>query len=300
MKVEKSRPVIHHKMETKAVHEKALFKSPMGISRTALEKNILEFEQLAQMMLCRMDVMLMSISGISNEKDPTKRLEVCKIDLNLFMSKIIIYCNLYFHILQILKSEISILAPDAAALISKGDGLVMTIHITDPTRAEKIKNEHQDKLRSKWHQVMAEIETRRKQAQKAEEVLRQYNIIITEFEDWFRDVPLKLEQANNYEGQLESFTEEFDAKQEQIHKLNELAVELKKLNVGYSESVRYNINSNWQKISSQFKRFSGSKDKDKHVTDKKVELVCYSIDIYCIKLIIIKNILNLLKNGIYS
>ncbi|XP_018376985.1 PREDICTED: dystrophin, isoforms A/C/F/G/H-like isoform X2 [Trachymyrmex cornetzi] len=247
MKVERSRPIMQHKMETKAVHEKALFKNPMGISRTTLEKNILEFEQLAQMMLCRMDVMLMSISGISNEKDPTKRLEI-------------------------LKSEISTLAPDAAALISKGDGLVMTVHMNDPARAEKIKHEHQDKLRSKWHQVMAEIETRRKQAQKAEEVLRQYNNIITEFEEWFRDVPLKLEQANNYEGQLESFTEEFDTKQIQIHKLNELAVELKKLNVGYSESVRYNINSNWQKVSSQFKRFSGSKDKDKHVTEKKVEL----------------------------
>ncbi|XP_018303902.1 dystrophin isoform X8 [Mycetomoellerius zeteki] len=247
MKVERSRPIMQHKMETKAIHEKALFKNPMGISRTTLEKTILEFEQLAQMMLCRMDVMLMSISGISNEKDPTKRLEI-------------------------LKSEISTLAPDAAALISKGDGLVMTIHMNDPARAEKIKHEHQDKLRSKWHQVMAEIETRRKQAQKAEEVLRQYNNIITEFEEWFRDVPLKLEQANNYEGQLESFTEEFDTKQVQIHKLNELAVELKKLNVGYSESVRYNINRNWQKVSSQFKRFSGSKDKDKHVTEKKVEL----------------------------
>ncbi|XP_011268951.1 dystrophin isoform X8 [Camponotus floridanus] len=246
IKLEKSRPLMH-KMETKTFNEKALFKGSISTSRTTLEKNILEFEQLAQMMLCRMDVMLMSISGISNEKDPTKRLEI-------------------------LKSEISTLAPDAAALISKGDDLVMTIHMTDPGRAEKIKNEHQDKLRSKWHQVMAEIKTRRKQAQKAEETLRQYNNIITELEDWFRDVPLKLEQANNYEGQLETFTEEFDAKQIQIHKLNELAVELKKLNVNYSESVRYNINSNWQKVSSQFKRFSGSKDKDKQVIDKKVEL----------------------------
>lgn len=68
---------MQHRTEAKAFSEKALFKSPTGISRTALEKNILEFEQLAQMMLCRMDVMLMSISGISNEKDPTKRLEVC-------------------------------------------------------------------------------------------------------------------------------------------------------------------------------------------------------------------------------
>lgn len=146
--------------------------------------------------------------------------------------------------------------------------------MSDPVRAEKIKNEHQDKLRSKWHQVMSEIETRRTQAQRGEEILRQYNNIVAEFEDWFRDVPLKLEQVNNYEGQLESFTIEFDAKQEQIKKLNDIAVELKRLNIGYSETLRYSINNRWQEVSSQFKRFSGSKDKDKHVTDKKVEMVC--------------------------
>nr|XP_034172622.1 dystrophin, isoforms A/C/F/G/H isoform X7 [Osmia lignaria] len=242
-----------HKADAKVSGDKRVFKASTNLSRTGLEKSILEFEQAAQLMLHRMDVMLMSISSISNEKDPTKRLEV-------------------------LKGEVSTLAPDAAALISKGDGLVMTVHTSDPIRAEKIKNEHQDKLRSKWHQVMSEIETRRIQAQRAEEMLRQYNNIIAEFEDWFRDVPLKLEQVNNYEGQLESFTEEFDAKQEQIHKLNDLAVELKRLNVGYSETVRYSINSRWQEVSSQFKRFSGSKDKDKHVTDKKVEVDVGGVD----------------------
>ncbi|XP_029040793.2 dystrophin, isoforms A/C/F/G/H isoform X6 [Osmia bicornis bicornis] len=248
-----SQELQQHKADAKVSGDKRVFKASTNLSRTGLEKSILEFEQAAQLMLHRMDVMLMSISSISNEKDPTKRLEV-------------------------LKGEVSTLAPDAAALISKGDGLVMTVHTSDPIRAEKIKNEHQDKLRSKWHQVMSEIETRRIQAQRAEEMLRQYNNIIAEFEDWFRDVPLKLEQVNNYEGQLESFTEEFDAKQEQIHKLNDLAVELKRLNVGYSETVRYSINSRWQEVSSQFKRFSGSKDKDKHVTDKKVEVDVGGVD----------------------
>ncbi|XP_031832552.2 dystrophin, isoforms A/C/F/G/H isoform X9 [Nomia melanderi] len=240
------------KTETKVSGVKNIYKR--CLSRTGLEKCILEFEQAAQKMLHRMDVMFMSISGIINEKDPTKRLEV-------------------------LEGEVSTLAPDAAALISKGDGLVMTVHTSDPVRAEKIKNEHQDKLRSKWHQVMSEIETRRIQAQRGEEMLRQYNNIIADFEDWFRDVPLKLEQVNNYEGQLESFTAEFDTKQEQIHKLNDLAVELKRLNVGYSETIRYSINSRWQEVSSQFKRYSGSKDKDKHVTDKKVEVDVGRIDL---------------------
>ncbi|XP_076668299.1 dystrophin, isoforms A/C/F/G/H isoform X6 [Andrena cerasifolii] len=254
IQAEKLSQELQHKADVKVSGEKRVFKASMGLSRTGLEKSILEFEQSAQLMLHRMDVMLMSISGITNEKDPTKRLEV-------------------------LKGEVSTLAPDAAALISKGDGLVMTVHTSDPLRAEKIKNEHQDKLRSKWHQVMSEIETRRIQAQRGEEALRQYNSIIAEFEDWFRDVPLKLEQVNNYEGQLESFTAEFDTKQEQIHKLNDLVIELKRLNVGYSETVRYSINSRWQEVSSQFKRYSGSKDKDKHVTDKKVEVDVGGVDL---------------------
>ena len=51
--------------------------SSMGSSsRTGFERNIIEFEQAAQLMLRRMDVMLMTIGGVSNEKDPSKRLEV--------------------------------------------------------------------------------------------------------------------------------------------------------------------------------------------------------------------------------
>ncbi|XP_046827212.1 dystrophin, isoforms A/C/F/G/H-like isoform X8 [Vespa crabro] len=248
IKLENSQHVLQQKTEQqRAYGEKRSYSNFSNSSRANLEKRILEFERSAQLMLNRMDVILMTITSISNEKDPTKRLET-------------------------LKGEISMLAPDAAALISKGDGLIMTVHTLDPVRAEKINNELQDKLRSKWHQVMTETESRRNQAQRAEEILRQYNRILVEFEEWFRDVPQKLEEANNYEGQLESFTVEFDAKQELIHKFNELSVELKRFNVAFSESTRYNINSKWQEISSQFKRYSGSKDKDKHVTDKKMEL----------------------------
>lgn len=151
----------------------------------------------------------------------------------------------------------------------------MTVHSSDPSRADKIKCEHQDKLRGKWHQVMQECETKRAQALKAEDALRLYNQLINELEDWFRTAHQKLEQANNYEGQLEAFTIEFDARQEQIKRLTQCEQELKKLNVSHNENAFYSINSRWQEISSQFKRFSGSKDKDKQHSDKKVELVCY-------------------------
>ncbi|XP_063994816.1 dystrophin, isoforms A/C/F/G/H-like isoform X9 [Diachasmimorpha longicaudata] len=236
---------ISQKPDPKSLVDGRDARSP-NLSKIGLERDIIEFEQLAQLMSRRIDVMLMTIGAVSNEKDPTKRLEV-------------------------LKNEVSGLAPDAASLISRGDGLVMTVHMLDPTRAEKIKNEHQDKLRSKWHQVMTEVDSRRVQAQKAEQLLKQYNKLIVDFEKWFREVPAKLEQANNYERQLESFTEEFDVKQEEIEKLNNLCNELKKLNVGYPEAIRYSINTRWHEISSQFKRYSGSKDKEK-VAEKKMEL----------------------------
>lgn len=45
------------------------------------------------MMLCRMDVMLMSISGISNEKDPTKRLEVCTMCIFISPSLLCFACE---------------------------------------------------------------------------------------------------------------------------------------------------------------------------------------------------------------
>ncbi|GLH12301.1 Dystrophin, isoforms A/C/F/G/H [Gryllus bimaculatus] len=43
-----------------------------------LEREILEFEQAAQQMLRRMDVMLVTVKGVSDEKDPVKRLELRK------------------------------------------------------------------------------------------------------------------------------------------------------------------------------------------------------------------------------
>lgn len=46
------------------------------LSRAALEREIIEFEELARQMLGRMDIMLVSVSAVSNERDPAKRLEV--------------------------------------------------------------------------------------------------------------------------------------------------------------------------------------------------------------------------------
>lgn len=46
------------------------------LSKISLEKNIIEFEHAAQLMSRRIDIMLLTIGNLSNEKDPAKRLEV--------------------------------------------------------------------------------------------------------------------------------------------------------------------------------------------------------------------------------
>lgn len=62
-------------MEKSLQSNKLLLKSGR-VSKAALEKEIREFEDIAQQMLSRMDITLMTINGIANECDPTKRLEV--------------------------------------------------------------------------------------------------------------------------------------------------------------------------------------------------------------------------------
>lgn len=67
---------LKNKIESKGIPDRKVLKSLPTQSRASLEKNLLEFEQSAQLMLQRMDVILMTIGSINNEKDPTKRLEV--------------------------------------------------------------------------------------------------------------------------------------------------------------------------------------------------------------------------------
>lgn len=83
-------------------------------------------------MLNRMDGSLQTIRGVCEEPNPGRRL-------------------------AILEGAVSSLAPDAAALISRGDGLLLTVHAADANLAERL-SLSQEKLRAKWSQVMAETE----------------------------------------------------------------------------------------------------------------------------------------------
>lgn len=73
---------------------------------------------------------------------------------------------------QMLKNQLAGVAPDAAALISRGDSLVYAKHREDPALAEFLRVRYQDELRSKWSTVMAEMEAERGAALRAEEGVR--------------------------------------------------------------------------------------------------------------------------------
>lgn len=73
---------------------------------------------------------------------------------------------------QILKHQLGALAEDAAALISRGDTLVYSLHARNPLLADFLQARVQDRLRAEWANVMAEIEARRNVAMQAEDHLK--------------------------------------------------------------------------------------------------------------------------------
>ncbi|XP_048478276.1 dystrophin, isoforms A/C/F/G/H-like isoform X2 [Plutella xylostella] len=106
------------------------------------------WEAAAAALARRMGVVALTVRGVASERDPAKRLEI-------------------------LKHQLGGLAADAAALISRGDSLVYEQHRTDPLLAAAIQTTYQDKLRNKWSAVVAEIESLRAVALRAEDQLKE-------------------------------------------------------------------------------------------------------------------------------
>ncbi|XP_021932648.1 dystrophin-like [Zootermopsis nevadensis] len=215
---------------------------------TPLAKEMAAFQEAAQQMMKRMDVMIVTVKGVGSEKDPGRRLEV-------------------------LEHELSFLAPDIATLISRGDGLILTVHSTDPTQAEMLKESSQDKLRKKWQEVKSECEARKVEAQQCENELKEYNKLVAELQMWLKDAKRRLEQANNEEVQLKAFQEEFEKKEKEIARLNEKCTELQRLKIGCgdTEGTVTKINEKWQDVCGQFQHFQKD-SKEKIVHDSKVDI----------------------------
>lgn len=167
----------------------------------------------AAAMLRRLDVVLLTLQGVAQERDPAKRLEVRpargpapggRCHANGCSSA------------QILKNQVGGVAPDAAALMSRGDSLVYSAHAHSPLLADHLLTHYQvcavlprrpardvgrglvearlvrvlqDKLRNRWALVMSEAECRRAGAAQAEEQLAALQDLLRQLDEWTQAFP---------------------------------------------------------------------------------------------------------------
>nr|CAD7448133.1 unnamed protein product [Timema bartmani] len=229
--------------------------SPSTKGTPGIDRDIVEFEEAARDMLKRMKTMLETVEGVSKEKDPSRKLEV-------------------------VEREISLLAPDAATLISRGDGLVLTVHASDPARAEQLKESSQDKLRSKWLEVKTKAEVSKSEAQQAEDKLKEFNRLVDDLDSWLREVQRKVEVANNDQGQLQSLQEEFERKQQAVQSLREKSEELDHLQVGHGRSVVPRISDKWGEIQAHVQQFRKEQLVPEDKMDSTKEVAAINPDVF--------------------
>ncbi|KAK3925764.1 Dystrophin, partial [Frankliniella fusca] len=212
-----------------------------AVDSKSLDNDVIDFEIEAQQMLERMDRMLHIVRNINEKPDPTQRIEV-------------------------LEKEIVGLASDAATLISRGDGLVLLVHTSDPERADLLKKTSQDRLRSKWSQVMSETEIQKTEAQRAEVTLREMNKLMRDVDLWLSSVKKKLQHANNDEEQLQALKAEVSQKEQMMRQLSELAAELdiQQANQTATEKLKP-LTSRWDELLEELRRFQKNHKQDKEV-----------------------------------
>ncbi|GBP04627.1 hypothetical protein EVAR_3963_1 [Eumeta japonica] len=203
------------------------------------DDELLQFEEEANQMSRRMDVMLVTVGGVNMERDPGKRLEI-------------------------LKNQLGALAPDAAALISKGDSLVYAKHKKNPLLADYIQTHYQDKLRNKWSMVMSEIESKRNLAIKAEDNLKELSKLIESLHKWLKEVENEIKSTSR-DSQGEGLKSKFHDREQDIEQMNELCRDLKTQHIGYPEKSVSDINAAWVKACELYETVTTPKGKEKKI-----------------------------------
>ncbi|CAH2227184.1 jg14588 [Pararge aegeria aegeria] len=200
---------------------------------TACDEELERFEAAAERMARRMHVMLLTVGGVASERDPAKRLEI-------------------------LKNQLGSVAPDAAALISRGDSLVYAKHKDNPQLAEYLQNHFQDKLRNKWTMVMSEIETKRNAALKAEDDVKELSNLIESIQKWgmSKDLEAKMKHGGDIKAELLD-------RENDLERIQELCRELRVQRVTFPEKAATEVATMVSKIRDAYEATSPKKDKKK-------------------------------------
>ncbi|XP_045779365.1 dystrophin, isoforms A/C/F/G/H-like isoform X4 [Maniola jurtina] len=201
---------------------------------TACDEELERFEAAAERMARRMHVMLLTVGGVASERDPAKRLEI-------------------------LKNQLGAVAPDAAALISRGDSLVYAKHKDNPQLAEYLQTHFQDKLRNKWSMVMSEIETKRNAALKAEDDVKELTNLIESIQKWGvgKDYDMKKQNGG------ENLKSELLDRENDLERIQDLCRELRVQRVAFPEKAATEVATIVGKIRDAYEATAPKKDKKK-------------------------------------
>uniref|UniRef100_A0A8D8LKE0 Protein detached n=2 Tax=Cacopsylla melanoneura TaxID=428564 RepID=A0A8D8LKE0_9HEMI len=192
------------------------------------DEEVRKYEQSANAMLERMDNILITVRGVNEIKEPQKRLEI-------------------------LENELSFLAPDAATLISQGDGLVLSLHSIKPKQAWYLRTNILDKLRARWSQVMSETEVRKVQAHQAEITLKERKDLSNELQQWLESVSKVLKNSKVNMELKKKILKEKDDKERLMARLKEINSELEIQQVTSSPEILIDrqIAESWSFVQNQ-------------------------------------------------
>ncbi|XP_050354937.1 dystrophin, isoforms A/C/F/G/H isoform X1 [Nymphalis io] len=198
----------------------------------ACDEELEQFSSEAERMARRMHVMLLTVGGVASERDPAKRLEI-------------------------LKNQLGSVAPDAAALISRGDSLVYKKHKDNPQLAEYLQTHYQDKLRNKWSIVMSEIETKRNAALKAEDDVKELNTLIESTQKWSKDFEVKIKNGGD------GMKEELIDRVNDLERIHDLCRELRVQRVTFPERAASDVGVVFNRIRDAYEATVPKKDRKK-------------------------------------
>ncbi|KAK7068113.1 hypothetical protein SK128_001327 [Halocaridina rubra] len=153
-----------------------------------------------------------------------------------------------------LEQELASLEPDVATVISRGDTLTLTTHMTDVPRANTIRIAVND-LRNHWSALKTEIEDVKTETQQVSQEINSASKKADEIVNWINDVSKRLHLVNNDENQLEMFEKEMANKKEELDKLNASGLLLKKYKYQNIQPVLTLLNTRWTEINMQFRQY---------------------------------------------
>ncbi|XP_046644687.1 utrophin-like isoform X8 [Daphnia pulicaria] len=158
--------------------------------------------------------------------------------------------------LESAEMELSLLDPDVATLISRGDSLVLQVQKVDLERALRI-NTTTGELRVARTALKASSEVRRQRQVEQELTLKDCQKKTEQLQLWLANIAQTLDHVTriNDQSQIESLEEELNRRQSDIRQLTEAAGKLKEQQVLEYQALISSLTIRWQDLQRQFVDF---------------------------------------------